>query len=544
MTAASRRWAGDALLCLAFAAVPLATSDAFLDRYTTVKWYLVHAIAAAWLVLEVCAQGSRGWPSFVRRHAMLAAAFAALGAWSIVRGGLPWALAPAADRMACAAIALCAAWHLSKTGGRTGPVVAGTAVSAAITIALGLAQASGAALPAALAAREGPAALFGNVNMAAQFVGLALALLLPVDVEGRGRAAWNALRAVLALSGAAYLYLLSSRSALLALFAAGVALAGATRRKAMAAAAIVAAALLAVVWMGPARGLDPEGAVRKATSIQLRLALWADTLALLRDHPLGVGAGDFEHAFVPYQAQGRLEPREDVVYRNPHDEYLRYLAEDGAAFVAVAALLALLLASEWRRLPAVPPPLRALVVGWGAFLAVEAVFQFPLALAFGAMAAAVTFGAALAAIELGGAPVTAPRAPAAMPWVLGAVVAAGALAAASVRVARSERLYVASPEDRDALARACALDPRNLAACVTAAWVEDREGDRPGARARLRATLDRAPDYPPALKLLGEIALADGDAAEACRRLSRYDALFRGQSRAHESARRACADGR
>ena len=538
MSADGRRRASDALLCLAFAAVPLAASDAFLDRYTTVKWYLVHAIAAAWLLLEVCVLGSRGWPSFLRRHGALAAAFAALAAWSVVRFGPAWALSPGADRLAGAALALCAAWHFARNGGRTGAVVFGTAASAAATIALGLAQASGAALPGPLAAREGPAALFGNVNMAAQFVALALVLVLPYEVDGRGRAAWNGARIALGASGAAYLYLLGSRSALLALAAAGIALFGATRRRAMAAVGLAAAVLVAAVWMGPAHG-GPAAAAHKATSIQLRLALWSDTLALVRDHPLvGVGAGGFEHAFVPYQAAGRLEPDEAVVYRSPHDEYLRYLAEDGVPFVLLAAALVVLLALEWRRVEGTPPALRSLVVGWSSFLAVEAVFQFPLALAFGGMAAAITVGAAVAAVE------DRLAAPARrLPWVVASLIVAGGMAAASLRVARSERLYVARPDDAPALARACALDPRNLPACVTAAWLEDQGGDRAAARARLQATLVRAPDYPPALKLLGEIALRDGDFAEACRRLSRYDALFRGASRAHASALRACAEG-
>ncbi len=92
--------------------------------------------------------------------------------------------------------------------------------------------------------------------------------------------------------------------------------------------------------------------------------------------------------------------------------------------------------------------------------------------------------------------------------------------------------------------RACALDPRNLPACVTAAWLELREGDAPAAKDRLAAVLAGAPHYPPALKLLGEIAAMEGDHAEACRRLGAYDALFRGRSSVHASATQACAEAR
>ena len=119
-----------------------------------------------------------------------------------------------------------------------------------------------------------------------------------------------------------------------------------------------------------------------------------------------------------------------------------------------------------------------------------------------------------------------------------------AVVAASVRIATSEALYVAHPEDRAALARACALDARNLPACVTAAWREATDGDRDAARARLAGVLAHAPAYPPAIKLLGDIALVEGDTAEACRRLSEYDGLFRGRSGSHARAQEACAAAR
>jgi hypothetical protein len=532
-----RRRAADALLAAAMVAVPLASSSAFADQYTTVKWYLVHVFAAAWLLVEVWVCRSAGWPAFVRERPFAVAAFAGLAAWSALRGGPERALAPLVDRLACAVLTLCASWSFARNGGRTFAMAAGLATSAALTIAVGLAQASGRSLPAALTAAEGPSALFGNVNMAAQFAGLALLLVLSTPAEGGGprRAAWNAVRVALAAGGALYLYVLSSRSVLLALAVAATCVTRGTRRRLL---ALAAAVLLALVWWQPWARLDPGLAARKASSIELRLALWADTLGMIRDHPLGVGTGNFEQAFLPYQARGRLEPQEALVFRGPHNEYLRFLAEDGALFCAVAAALAAMLAMHWRRAPARPPGLRTLVVGWGSFLAVEAAFQFPLALAFGALAASLTAGAALAAVETG-----TPRTSRAA-WIAGGTLASAALLAGSLRVATSERLYVDAPDDVASQRRACALDPRNLPACVTAAWLEVREGDAPAAKARLAAILAGAPHYPPALKLLGEIAALEGDHAEACRRLTEYDALFRGRSSVHAGAELACAQAR
>jgi O-antigen ligase len=541
MTPARGGRIADAILAAAMVAVPLASSSAFSDPYTTVKWYLVHVLAAVWLLVEVWVCRSAGWPAFVRRRPLVVGALAALAVWSALRGGPGRALGPLADRGACAALALCAAWHFARNRGRTLAMAAALALSAAATIAIGFAQAGGRALPTALAATEGPAALFGNVNMAAQFVGLALVLVLATPAEGdrRRRAAWNAVRLLLAAGGALYLYLLSSRSVLVALAVAALCLAWDRRsRRAIAATALVAA-LLALVWSRPWAGLDPALADKKATSIELRLAVWADTVAMIRDRPLGVGAGNFEHAFLPYQARGRLQPQEALVFRGPHNEYLRFLAEDGVLFCAVAAALVALLAARWRRSPAAPPDLRALVVGWGSFLAVEAAFQFPLALAFGALAAAIAAGGALAGVAEGPSPRVSRRW-----WMAGGTLASAALLAASFRVSASESLYAGGPDDLASQRRACALDPRNLPACVTAAWLEVRGREVAAAKERLHAVLAWAPHYPPALKLLGEIAAMEGSHAEACRRLTEYDALFRGQSTAHADAVRACAEAR
>jgi hypothetical protein len=530
----------DGLVMAALVAVPLASSSLFADQYTTVKWYLVHLLAAAWLLVEVWVCRSAGWPAFVRERAVLVAGLAAVAAWSALRGGPERALAPLLDRAACAILALCAAWWFARNNGRTLPIAMGLAASAAITIAVGLAQAGGVPLPVALAATDGPAALFGNVNMAAQFIGLALLVVLPTPAATGSpwRRAWDALRIALAVSGALYLYLLSSRSVLIALAVAGVCVAWGTRRRFLpVAAGALGVALLALIWWQPWARLDPGVAVRKASSIDVRLFVWSDTARLIRDHPLGVGTSNFEHAFPPYQAQGRLPPWEALVFRGPHNEYLRFLAEDGAAFAALAVVLGALLWARWRASPAPSAGLRTLVVGWAAFLAVESLFQFPLALATGALAAALTVGGALAAA---GAQAPSRNGP----WKIGGTLAAILVLAASLRVAYSEYLYVTRADDLSSQERACALDPRNLPACVTAAWLEVRAGAAPDAKTRLAGVLAATPHYPPALKLLGEIAVMEGDHAEACRRLGAYDALYRGESSVHAAAEKACAAAR
>jgi hypothetical protein len=312
-----------------------------------------------------------------------------------------------------------------------------------------------------------------------------------------------------------------------------------------------AAALLAVVTpnrLGTAEPLVSSAPESKRLSASWRLAVWSDALGLIRDHPWGVGAGNFEHAFIPYALAGRSKPGELVFFRSPHDDYLRLAAEEGiAAALLFLALLAALVrdvhrgaaAARWRSGPG------ALLAACGAFLLVEALFQFPFELAFPSLLAAVLLGLALACAEAPVGPeasiVPGPGRRGRVAGDVATLLAAVAIVAGVVRMAQAERLAAPSrASDLFAQERACRLDPRRLEACVQAAWLRSRAGDHATARAELAALLDRSPWYFPAIKLLGEDLLAAGETAAGCRHLRRYDALFGGRSTAHERVRAFC----
>jgi hypothetical protein len=290
--------------------------------------------------------------------------------------------------------------------------------------------------------------------------------------------------------------------------------------------------------MAAARLQDDELRAHQAASTGYRLRVWADTLPLVADHPLGVGAGNFEDAHRPYQTGGPGLLDERQVFRHPHNEYLRVAAEEGLLMLALLAWLATRLALSVVRARGRPEaPGRSLLAAGAAFLAVEAFFQFPLALAFPALGTALLLGLALWHAE--GAP---PPASTALPWPWRGAAAAAAvfilLGACSLAV--SEWLFVNAPSDLKAQERACGLDPRNVPACVMAAYLHGRAGDVAGARTRVVDVLQRAPHYPPAIKLLAELAVAAGERDAACTYLTAYDVLFRGASTLHGALMEHC----
>jgi hypothetical protein len=283
-------------------------------------------------------------------------------------------------------------------------------------------------------------------------------------------------------------------------------------------------------------------------SAEWRLAVWSDTLRLIRDHPAGVGSGNFEHAFIPYALGGRSRPGEAIFFRSPHNDYLRLVSEEGVA--ATLLLLALLaaLARELHRCPAIArwrSEPGALLASCGAFFLVEAFFQFPLELAYPSLLVAVLLGLALACTETPTDPESAGRpgpSRTGLRWAGDAatVFLALAIGVGLARVSVAERLAAGSGRDVVGLERACALDPRRLEACVEAAWLHSRAGEHAAAREALLAVLSRSPWYFPAIKLLGEDLLAAGEPVAGCRHLRRYDAMFGGGSSVRQRVREFC----
>lgn len=521
-----------------FLAIPLAACPALWDQFVTVKWYTLEALAALWLLAEAAAPPV-AVPRLVRENGLLVLLAAALALASILRAGPAAAVAPLVERASVAALAVCAYRAWRRGGALLEAARWATLPALAVVTALGFVQLAGRDPLATLSAGDHRGSTFGNANMAAQYA--AMAVLLLAATARRSPRARAGVDAVVMAAATVWLVFLGTRSVLLALAVSAAALAAGVRGR-MRAGVAVAACIMAAAAAGTLLLSDAQMRAPKTESARLRLHVWADTLRMVRDHPLGVGAGNFEDAYRPYQATGAGFVDERQVYRHPHDEYLRIAAEEGlpqlVLLIVLAVRLALALRRRWAQ---VPPPARRLIAGWAAFLVMESVFQFPLALPFPLLAAALLMGLALAVVDDGAA---VPAQGRALPWRIGAVAAAVLLAVGAWRSAWSERLFVAARTDVLAQERACALDARNLPACVMAAWLHGAAADLPRARAMLASVLERAPHYPPAVKLLAEQAMVAGDRDAACVYMAAYEALFRRESTLHADFLSTCDEER
>jgi O-antigen ligase/polysaccharide polymerase Wzy-like membrane protein len=531
-----------ALLAVLFFAVPIVCSTRFMGAFASPKWHLLVLCAFLLLMAQLSRPHALPVPRFLVDVRFALFALAGLAVASCLRDGLPASAAPLVARAAGVALVVALASELRVHPSSLGLIAGAVCVSASLITAAGLAQLVGLDPLAALPGGDERSAFFGNVNLAAQFLGFAVILmLLQLGRSGRGMRA--ALEALLAAT-LAYLHLLACRSVLIAL---GVAALPWIIARRLAPATIVrtgaGAAALVLLITGPLETPETRARVtlahaNKALSSEIRLGLWSGTAAMVRDNPFGVGAGNFADRFVAYQADGALTPSEDLLYTAPHNEYLRVTAEEGWLFAVLIAALggAFLLAldrapavSRWRSEPGV------LIGSLLAYGAIEAFFQFPLATACGllAIAFAVAFGLSVLPVD--------DRTTFAPAWLRRAIAAACGLALiVEGRLVASEWLVVRGPEDRAGLEDACRLDPRNSEACVRAAWTQVRDGDRPAAVATLDGVLRRQPRYFPAVKLLGESLLWWGDRETGCAALWLYDGLFQHASSARQKRRRLC----
>ncbi|HEY3119449.1 MAG TPA: tetratricopeptide repeat protein, partial [Vicinamibacteria bacterium] len=230
-----------------------------------------------------------------------------------------------------------------------------------------------------------PGATFVNANIAAQYV----VAVLPLGLVAAGGGAWRRIPA--GIGAAAMLLLLAfaaSRSAWVAVAAEATALAAvrarlprAGRREAFLAVAI----LLVVAAVALASLRRKAEAVAPLTTVRVREAVWLNTLAMTKDHPVrGVGLGNHRVLYPHYSRRVRVDPqfseREQLDY--VHDDYLQVAAELGVVSVGLGIWLGVALVRSARRALAaagdLAPVLTGLVLSIVG-LAVDAAFSFPLA---------------------------------------------------------------------------------------------------------------------------------------------------------------------
>jgi tetratricopeptide (TPR) repeat protein len=246
-----------------------------------------------------------------------------------------------------------------------------------------------------------PAATFANKNMAAQFVIGVVPFALAVAAVPAARTWRIAVGGAVALQ-VAFVAVTRTRSAILGLLVAAMVVAWAwpvpsgderrRRRLAVVLAAVVVAVGLGVAgrhWLAPPPPDAARSTAAAATSVQGRLAIWRNTLVMIREHPaIGVGLANHRLAYPPYARRAAIDPLYSPSHHldYAHDDYLQLAAELGIVGVIGLGVLALGVARLARQAHAAArdAPEAALALAASASIAgllTDAVFSFPAYLA-------------------------------------------------------------------------------------------------------------------------------------------------------------------
>jgi tetratricopeptide (TPR) repeat protein len=435
-------------------------------------------------------------------------------------------------------------FHLADGADDLRPVAAAALAAGAVVAALGIGQAmwGWTFVPQAFP----PSATFANKNIAAQFaVGVLPFGLVWMARPGGGRSAGGAVAALLLV----FVALTRTRAAAVALLVEMIVLAawwGRGRRWLWALAGLTAAALALAITL-QVRAAS-AGSV-SALSVQGRLAIWRNTLVMIREHPvIGVGLGSHAWIYPAYHRRAVVDPlfSSRVQLDFAHDDYLQLAAELGLAGAALLAILGvtfvrLVRHAHARTRAGADGIIAASATAAAAGLLAEALFSFsayralpPWLLALdAAMLAVLARGPAAARgflIAAGGAR-QAVAGVAALACAVSAVTCSRWLRGdAHVEAARRAESRGDAPRMAAEAEAAVAFDAARGDAWFLLGTADLVRGDAEGAARALREAVARQPFNPNALANLGTVRAKAGDRAGATDALRRSLAINPGEA--------------
>ncbi len=370
---------------------------------------------------------------------------------------------------------------------------------------------------------------FGHSNNAAQFVGMGI-LLLWACAEGRKYPAIAS-----TVLGLAYLYLSRGRSALLAFgLASGVAILIHRKKvpwKVVALGGIVFAVLAIGIQVG--KGFSFTDIVQakifqeKPSMVTYRADVWKQTLEMIRVRPFGVGVDKFAYRFVPFHQKGKTVSVDHIAL-SPHNEFLRYPAEDGIPLSILFFAITVYLIHRWVR--STPADERRPFYPFFVFFVFEAFFQFPFQNPLPAYFTAIFVGWIL--YRSWETRVVAQRIPVAPIFVLVFFVLFS-------KVAVSRKFETSGSAAWAQIS--CSWVPSNWQACLNySRLLMNNPAQLSDARKVIEGVLERDPANFTATRHLAVVAFRQGRLLEGCFHSWSYDYVFGGVSDIRTSYQQNC----
>lgn len=284
---------------------------------------------------------------------------------------------------------------------------------------------------------------------------------------------------------------------------------------------------------------EKAGTAFKNQSANERLNLWQSTKKLIIEKPLGIGQGNFEYSFIPYKRDSNQMISEELIERSPHNEFFRYLSEDGVIFSVVLFLLVGSIILEhffYRPKESHDAIKRSLFFSLIIFLIVEMFFQFPLDNPFPFFLVSCLSGYFLA-MQNSVKGISIPAFSFKKKQLAFFCIVYGVLFST---VFVSDVLWFNYSHNVSLVKLSCQMTPANSRASLTYANVLFINARFKEAQLVAQAQLSKKPYSFPFLKILGLSYLYQGDLERGCKVLSLYDTLFYSQSSVKETITSYC----
>jgi hypothetical protein len=383
--------------------------------------------------------------------------------------------------------------------------------------------------------RDKLAGNFGNINIAAEFMGLSLVFQISTLIRKQIDNRFRIFLYALSIGTSIFLYYASSRSVFLAVGTSICVLFFVNSISRINLIKFLGSLCVIAILLGT-YGILQNGYLKlgnaqlipdleKNVSTYTRYQLLLATVDLIQHNPLGIGTGEFEFAIMPYVHKMMPEFNENVIPHAPHNEYLRLVVEQGIPFsIILFVLMGLLIYDnrmKFKKLFQKNPVIPAFLTFW----LVQCVFQFPFSNAFSVLILASIlsyifhefYNSKLDRINI-------------RISYLSGIIFVSSVMMFSLTILTSEYFTLTETQSEEKSKLAYSLNSRNWYAGINFAKALINKKDLVKAREVLLYQLKNHSHHFVALRELAYVEWMDQRPKEACRLLKRYDAYFSNDS--------------
>ena len=264
----------------------------------------------------------------------------------------------------------------------------------------------------------------------------------------------------------------------------------------------------------------------KVQNAQIRVIRWANTSQLIADNPLGIGLGNYEFNYIPYDHYYRkdIQSTEFSMVGSPHNGYLELIAEMGIGFfLAFLYFMLLLFRKIYTRLK-----------GRHLFF-ILSILIFYLNISFWAFPMEIPFTFGIAPVFLGiifrehGDLKNWNR------WKKAGVASGGILYLVIVLLYTASYFFEFNKRDNYRLTKiSCEIFPSNWRACIQKGVLEESHGKASRAEKTYLEILKTMPNNFVAIRQYSLLLLKIGEQDRACHYYKKYDELFDNNSSVHQ----------